>query len=121
MLGDEFEEHVDQENGGGHCDGNSKSSGPGWLSLKDRSEQPSEASEELNDDNDQEDQPGHEVGVEVCESVQFGGADITAVDQVEELEEDEGIEDQGEVFHLIMALWGILDGLGGIGVVVADD
>lgn len=55
------------------------------------------------------------------ESVQLGGADVTAVDQVEELEEDEGVEDQGEVLHLHMARRGILNSLGGIGVSEAKD
>ena len=59
--------------------------------------------------------------MEAMESVQFGGTDVTAVDQVEELEEDEGVEDQGEVSHLAMACWCILDSLGSVGVLVAND
>ena len=49
------------------------------------------------------------------------GTDITAIDQVKDLKEDEGVEDQGEVAHLILASRGVLDSLGAIGVLVADD
>jgi len=69
FLRDELEEHVDKNNRGGHAEGDSEGSCLDWPSLKDGSEEPGEACEELHGENNQEDQPGHEVKVEAMESV----------------------------------------------------
>ena len=55
FLRDELEERVSQKNRSGHGDGDSKGSGRDWLGLKDRSENPGEAREELHAENNQED------------------------------------------------------------------
>ena len=54
------------------------------------------------------------------ESVHLRGTDISTVNQVKDLKEDERVEYKGEVGHLILASRCVFDSLGGIGVSVAD-
>lgn len=41
--------------------------------------------------------------MELAESVHLVGGHIAAVDEVEELEEDEAVPDEGEVLHLVLS------------------
>ena len=71
------------------------------ISLEDRSAQESEAGRGLNGDDDENDEDSELVSVKVCETMHLGGADIAAVDQIEELEEDESVPDQRVGRHFL--------------------
>ena len=71
-------------------------------------------------DDDQKDEPGQLVADQTRETVHLGGAYITAVDEVEDLHEDEGVEDQREVLLLVSALSGLVrSGVGEVEDVLA--
>jgi len=72
-------------------------------SLKEDSAEESEAGQELYANDQQDDKDGHQVSVQAREAISSTASDITAVDEVEDLQEDEGVPDQSEVLHLCLS------------------
>ena len=107
-LGNELKEGVGGKDGGSAHDGDCElTASDAGGKEKDRADlEEVEAGKNLDTDNNGQDDPGVQVGVEVRESVHLLGAHIAAVDQVENLEPDEGVEDQGEVLSLGCGLAG---------------
>ena len=122
LVGDELEEGAGQ-----HARGAAHNRDHEVARLHDRSleqDTPDErlAGGRLDHDDDQDDEPGEEVALDATASVELIGSDIAAVDQVEDLEEDEGVPDESEVLHLCLGerIVAISD-LGGESVVEIED
>ena len=71
--------------------------------LEEHAAKEGEAGQELSGEDEGEDEASHQVLVESRESVHSIAADIAAIDEVEELAEDEAVPDEGEVDHLVLA------------------
>ena len=76
--------------------------------LEDGDSEEGEARGNLNTDDDQEHEPGQSVADQTSESVHLIGTDVTAVDKVEDLHEDEGVPDESEVSLLVFVLSGLV-------------
>ena len=114
-LGNELKEGVDKENSGGTDDGDGEVTALIRAQvlfenvtvailergLEDGDAEEGEAGSKLNGHEDDKDEDGQEVLVETSESVLLGSTHITAVDHVEDLEEDERVENEGEAAHLV--------------------
>ena len=117
-LWNELEESVGSEDRGSADDGHSELTATDCSGHEEAGTdlEEVEAGNSLDTGDDEEDDPGHVVPDQARESVHLLGANITAVDQVEELKPDEGVEDKSEVLLLEVAGGSVIEGKGRLGV-----
>jgi len=110
---DELEEGVGGDGRGANDDADTELSHSDLAGgFEDGSAEEGEARGKLNTSDDEDDEQGEEVAGEHLETVKLLLADVTAVDEVEDLEEDEGVPDKGEVSHLVSAFISLFNGHG---------
>ena len=92
------------------------------LSLEHDFTEESEAGNRLDEHDQHDDEHGEQVALDAAAAVKLVRADVAAVDQVEDLEEDESVPDEREVLPLGLSEWVVsVDDLSGKVVLQIED